>query len=114
MKIQFPWRKKNAQSEFEKLEGLLESTLTPVAAGQEYLDSLRHDLVGKKASFFFGKISPKTLQMGMLGVGAALSAAFIMVAGLRWALSLLAALGLIQAQRQKSKQPRSLPNQPAL
>lgn len=114
MKIQFPWRKKTAQSKFVELEDLLESTLTPIAARQEYLDSLRHDLVGKKATTLFGKISPKTLRMGILGVGAALSGAFIMVAGVRWVFSLLAALGLIQLHRQKSSQPHTLPNQPAL
>lgn len=114
MKIQFPWRKKSAQSEYKELEGLLQSTLRPVSPRKEYLNDLRRDLVGKKAAPLFGRISPKTLRMGIFGIGAALSGALIMVAGLRWVLSLLGALGLIHLQRQKSNQQRKLPNQPAI
>jgi hypothetical protein len=114
MKFQFPWRKKSAQSKYDVFEGLLEAALKPVAPRQEFLNVLRQDLVGKKEGLLFGRISPKTLRMGVLGVGAALSGALIMVAGLRWVLTLLGALGLIQLQRQKHKEQHTFPNQPAL
>ena len=114
MKFQFPWQRKSAQSKYVKLEGLLEATLKPVAPRQEFLIDLRQELVGKKAAALFGRISPKTLRMGVLGLGAALSGALLMVAGLRWVVSLLGALGLIQLQRKKNNEQNTLPNQPAL
>ncbi len=114
MKIRLPWRKKLEDVAIINLEGLLESTLRPVSARREFISDLREDLVGDGEGLIFGRISPKTLRMGILGVGAALSGALLIFAGLRWVISLLAALGLFQLSRKKKDDRHSLPVQPAL
>lgn len=114
MRIQLPWQKKASQSKIVKLEGLLDATLKPVAPQQGFIKDLRHNLVGKQEGMLFGRIPHKTFRMGLLGLGAALSGVVLMIAGLRWVISLLGALGLIQLQRQKNKEQPSLPIQPAM
>ena len=101
MKIRLPWRKKIEKTAHMNLEDLLDATLRPVSARHEFVTDLRHGLVGAGEGLVFGRISPKTLRMGVLGIGAALSGALLIFAGLRWVISLLAALGLFQLSRNK-------------
>lgn len=113
MKIRLPWRKDTAEK-YNKLESLLVSTLKPVALRREFITQLRTEMVGEKKANPLSLVSPKTLRMGIIGVGAALSGAFIMIAGVRWLVSLLGALGLLHMQRKQSKENQSLPPQAAI
>ena len=114
MKFRFPWRKKINDTANMKLEGLLKATLLPLTPRHEFVSDIRQGLVGDGEGLIFGRISPKTLRMGVLGIGAALSGALLIVTGLRWVISLLGALGLLQLSRKKKDANHSLPSQPAL
>ena len=111
MKIRLPWRKKIEKTAIMKQEGLLTATLRPVSARREFVTDLREGLVGDGEEMLFGRISPKTLRMGILGIGAALSGAFLILAGLRWVVSLLGALGLIQLSRKNKDKQQTIPVQ---
>lgn len=114
MKIRLPWRKGTAEDKFNKLEAMLAATLQPVEPRAVFSSQLRRQIVGDAKPSFLKQLSPKTLRMGVIGIGAALSGAFIMIAGLRWLLSLLAALGMFQLHRKQQNKAYINPAQPAI
>ncbi|MEK6256552.1 MAG: hypothetical protein N2C13_04440 [Chloroflexota bacterium] len=114
MKIRLPWRLNTAENKFTKIETLLSATLQPVAPREDFAKQLRREMVGETKSSMLKRVSPNTLRMGVIGIGAALSGAFIMIAGLRWLISLLGALGLFQLQRKQKNQVPTFPPQAAI
>ena len=113
MKFRLPWRKKISETANMKLEGLLDATLRLAAPRHEFVTDLRLGLMGDGEGLVFGRISPKTLRMGVIGAGAAISGALLIFAGLRWVISLLADLGLFQLSRKKKDDQEVIPLQAA-
>jgi hypothetical protein len=115
MKFEWPWRIRRRKTGINQIEKLLDSTLKPVSARQDFLDRLRADLEAGGDASIFKRIPQKTLGLGVLGLGAVLSGIVLLVAGLRWFVSLLSALGLFEIQRRKKKEEEeSFPTQPAM
>ncbi|MDH3943114.1 MAG: hypothetical protein OEV06_03365 [Anaerolineae bacterium] len=114
MKFKWPWRIRRKEAGISQIERLLDSTLKPVSARPDFLDRLRADLETRGGKGVFGRIPQKTMRLGLLGLGAVLSGAVLLVAGVRWFVSLLSALGLFEIQRRKKEEEKSLPTQPAV
>lgn len=108
MKIKIPWRKRTKNSNFSSLEDLLAASLKPFKPRAEFVNDLRRQIIGEPARKVLG-IPTKSLKTGLITVGAGASIFFLLLAGIRVAISILGALGLIQQvnKQLKEKQPAS-------
>ena len=101
MKIQMPWKKKRIilERDLRELERHLASTLAPVEPRPEFIRNLRVKLIGKESKNILG-LPPQRVREGLLIAGGVLSLFVVVLTGIRAALTVLSALGLLQLKKQ--------------
>lgn len=107
MKIKLPWRKRTNESKLTSIEQLLAATLKPIKPRVEFIQNLRLQFVGESARKILG-IPTKRLQTGLLTIGAGASILLLLVAGIRVAVSILSALGLIHQVNKQMKEKQTV------
>lgn len=107
MKLRVPWRKRNKESNFSSLESLLAASLKQMKPRPEFVKNLRRQFTGEPARKVFG-IPAKSLQTGLLTLGAGASLIILLFAGIRVVISILSALGLLHQVKKQMKEKQTL------
>ena len=107
MKLKFPWRKRNKESNFSSLESLLAASLKQIKPRPEFVQNLRRQFAGEPTRKLFG-LPAQTFKTGLLTIGAGASILLLLFAGIRVVISILSALGLLHQVNKQMKEKRTL------
>jgi hypothetical protein len=107
MKLRIPWRMRNKESNFSTLEGLLAASLKTIKPRSEFVQNLRRQLTGEPTRKLFG-LPAKSVQTGLLALGAGASILILLFAGIRVVISILSALGLIRQVKKQMEENQTL------
>lgn len=94
------WSKgKRKEINLSVLENKLDNLLRPILPNQAFRDELKAQLVGAPTSGVLNSSSEK-IRSGLLIAGGILGGAALMVAGVRTAIMILSALGIVQIKKK--------------
>ena len=113
MKIKLPWQRKQSKlgKDLITLEKKLESTLISVEPRSDFVKGLRTKVIGAPEKSAV-PLSNKKVQKGLLVAGGVVSFLLMLLVGVRVIITILGAVGLIQARKKAEENTPTSPPHP--